>query len=162
MKYLLLSLWILYVSGNCYAQKVTQIEAQKVAQFAHKQMKSGMESKTKTPIVLSSEKGNDTLLYVIPYEKNGFAIISANKAAPPLLGFSETGSFDQPEIPPGLAYLIEKYKYNLQRIIKNKTKADTKTKALWSNYLNGIQLKSYTVGLTLVHASWGQSNGYAL
>ena len=128
MKYLLLSLWILYVSGNCYAQKVTEIEAQKAAQFAHKQMKAGMASQTKAPIVLSGEKGNDTLMYVFPYENNGFAIISANKAAPPLLGFCKAGNFDLAEIPPGMAYLIEKYKYNLQRIIQTKLKPIPKIK----------------------------------
>lgn len=163
MKYLFLSLWILFVSSNCYAQKVTEIEAQKAAQFAHQQMKSGMESKTNTPIVLCSEKGNDTLLYVFPYEKDGFAIISANKAAPPLLGFSETGSFNQSEIPAGLAYLLKKYKYNIQEIIKNKTTARAENKTRWNNYLNDIELKSVSSSVTpLVHTSWGQSGGYAL
>jgi hypothetical protein len=162
MKHKLILLLILLLSFQSYAQKVTILEAQKVAKLAYKQMKSGMDSNTKTPIKLLSKNGNDTLLYVVPYEDTGFAIVSANKAAPPLLGFCEKGSLNLNDIPPGLSYFIEKFKYNLKRIFENRSDADIKTNELWNGYLNGIQQKSYTKGSVLVNSSWGQYDDYTL
>jgi len=109
---------------------------------------------------LGDESERDTLIYIVPFEESGFAIVSGQLAAPPVLGFCFKGNYVPDSVPPGLLYLIEKYKYKIGELKKEKKKSTEKVEKLWEEYLSGTNLKSYTVGDHLLDTKWGQHNDY--
>lgn len=52
---------------------------------------------------------NSTALYVFNNNDEGFVIVSAEDDARAVLGYSDTGSFDANNIPPGLAFWLQMY-----------------------------------------------------
>ena len=112
------------------------------------------------PIPITSKEMNDTLLYIVPYEKDGFSIVSGIYEVSPVLGFCELGVYDPDLMPPGLLYLIEKYKYEIAKAKSNKIKATKQIENQWVEYLIENNLKSYTIGTTLLNTTWGQQDNY--
>ena len=53
--------------------------------------------------------GNLNTLYVFNHEGGGFLVVSADDAAAPLLGYSDTGSFDADAMPPAMQYWFDCY-----------------------------------------------------
>ena len=74
------------------AQKVNIEEASELAQIVFKKYNPGKLTNTKEIIPLGNTKKTeqekaDTLLYIVPFEKGGYVIISGDKGAPPYLGY---------------------------------------------------------------------------
>ena len=63
---------------------------------------------------------NDTLFYILNFKQNGFVIISADNAAPPVLGYCYKNKFEQSNLPPGLEYLLSRYKGEILCLRKEK------------------------------------------
>ena len=105
------------------AQKVETKEASELAKIVFKKYNSGMATKTKGIIPLGNiskteQNKADTLLYIVPFEKGGYVIISGDRGAPPYLGYCPKGDFLETNLPPGLNYLVEKYKSKIAKIKK--------------------------------------------
>lgn len=154
----LLALILLFESN--FAQKVEKTHVEKIAQEVYKRNNQGKTTNLKDVVPLGNEGKKDTLLYIVPFEESGFAIISGNLAAPPVLGYCLKGVYDSASMPPGLLYLIEKYKYEIDKLKEEKQKPDESVQKLWEEYLSGIQLKSYTIGTRLLTSAWGQYSNY--
>jgi len=105
---------------------------------------------------------NDTLYYVFQYPDEGYAIISAESSAPPVLGHCKKGKYEPENMPPGLLYLLDKYKYWISSLRENKVQQTKQIKEQWAGYLDPdlVTLKSYTVGDEMIETKWGQSDGY--
>ena len=54
-------------------------------------------------------RGNLNTLYVFNNEGSGFLVVSADDAAAPLLGYSDTGHFDADAMPPAMQYWFDCY-----------------------------------------------------
>ncbi|NQU87621.1 MAG: C10 family peptidase, partial [Mariniphaga sp.] len=160
MKKLIPILLILVIPIISLGEKVNIRKAKKVAQRIYKLDKPDKdELKIENFITLGNN--NDTLLYVFSYPDDGFVIISAEDAAPPVLGHCKKGKYEPENMPGGLLYLIEKYQYSISSLREKKSVASEKIKKQWINILNDdSQLKSYTIGTTLLSTSWGQEDGY--
>jgi hypothetical protein len=91
------------------AQDVSIYDIKKVASAYYKSNNNGEELKYDKIIPVT--KNGDTLFYVFSFIQDGFVMVSNDRAAPPILGYTKKGRFQIFEMPPGLLYLIEKYKY---------------------------------------------------
>lgn len=161
MKKIILTLLIATLfTGVIPAQKVEKTEAEKIAKNVYKRNNQGKETNLKEVIILGDKNKHDTLLYIVPFEDTGFAIISAYRAAPPVLGHCMKGDYDTGSIPPGLLYLIDKYKHGIAGLKKEKKKPVDKIDKQWKEYLSDNQLKSYTIGNYLISTTWGQQSSY--
>ena len=105
---------------------------------------------------------NDTLYYIFTYPDGGFAIISADSSAPPVLGHCKKGKYDPAKMPSGLIYLLNKYKYWIYSLRKNKAKQTKHIKEQWARYLNpeSVNSESDYVIPHMLQTKWGQIGGY--
>ncbi len=115
-----------------------------------------LESSTKT------DTGDaDTLLYIVPFEEGGYAIISGDRGAPPYLGYCPKGDFRESDLPPGLNYLLEKYKSKISKIKKEKKLQDEDIKKRWEEIYDQNQLKSVTSNVApMLDTEWGQQQAF--
>jgi hypothetical protein len=161
MKKIIIYLSLVLVPVILYSNKVDVETANKIARKVYKM---DMPDKSQTDVMkftpLSLE--GDTLLYVFSYPDDGYVIISSDDAAPPVLGHCTNGKFVPDDMPPGLLFLIEKYKYSIVNLKKNKAKPSKRIEDQWVKYLGEgyAQLKSYNIGDHLLSTTWGQQSGY--
>jgi hypothetical protein len=78
------------------------------------------------PNIIPLVKNNDTLIYIATFSPKGFAIISADNSAPPILGQCKNAEYNPEIMPLGLLYLLEKYQYSISKMKKNKSKPTKK------------------------------------
>lgn len=91
-----------------FAQKVEKADAQKIAKEVFKRNNQGNNTILEEVIIMYDENQKDTLLYIVPFEDNGFVIVAAYRAAPPVLGHCLKGDYIPESMPSGLLYLIDK------------------------------------------------------
>ncbi len=164
MKKHTLPLWALLLVCPFFstAQKVEKEEATELAKIVFKKFNSGRSSNTKEFIFLGSATKTDiieadTLLYIVPFDEGGYAIISGDKGVPPYLGYCPKGNFNESDLPPGLAYLIEKYKSEISEIKKEKKQQTEDIKRQWEEIYGQNQLKSVTSNVApMLDTEWGQ------
>lgn len=123
----------LMCSSSLFAQKVEEADLQKVALNLLKE--KNKESKTiEKMIPLGVE--NDTSVYIVSLKGGGFIILSADYAAPPILGFCSNGTYNPDSLPGGLNYLIKGYQISIASLRKEKIKPTTETNTKWQEYLD--------------------------
>jgi len=136
--FFILTLLVMF-TFSLFAKKV-EIEVAKTIAKTHYvlQYEQIVGTTTETPTVLETyflEKENATLIYIFNF-KNGFAIVSADDAVVPILGFSLNGKYLEDNQPPAFIDLIEHYKNQINYAIKNQIKGSDETLSLWSFYTN--------------------------
>lgn len=147
--------------GFISAQKVNKVDAEKIAREIYKRNNQGKTTNLKEAIPLGNQSKKDTLLYIIPFEESGFVIVSGQNAAPPVLGYCFKGNYDPSAMSPGLLYLIDKYKFEIDKLKEEKVQPSEKIEKLRREYLDENQLKSYSVNQRLFSWQWGQTGNYA-
>lgn len=141
-----LILVLLQVSITAIGQKIDPITANNIAISVYKKHHPG-EARQSTSVIPIG-KTNDTLLYIVSFDEKGFLIISADRSAPPVLGECTNSIFDADRIPPGLRYLLEKYKYSIWDLRQKQIKPSKEIDKKWNDILSpsyGLT-KSYNVG----------------
>jgi len=79
---------------------------------------------------------NDTLFYVLNFKQNGFVIISADNAAPPVLGYCYNNKFKQADLPPGLEYLLYRYTREIYSLREEKVEPTKEIQNKWERLLD--------------------------
>ena len=106
---------------------------------------------------------NDTLFYVLNFKQNGFVIISADNAAPPVLGYCYKNRFEQADLPPGLEYLLSRYKGEIFSLRKEKVEPTKEIKNKWERLLDdkasGLKSAKGSVN-PLILSTWAQGWSY--
>ena len=142
----------LCVSMQGWAQKtVSTAQAQKVAgTFTHSRMAAMPLQLVYTATKNGKLKaGADTTTANVYYhifnvgKNNGYIIVAGNDAAAPILGYSDSGSWDDSNLPPAMQDLLNQYQKEIQWAIDHKWKPGTNTQKSWANYRNGIMPVSY-------------------
>ncbi len=148
------------------SQKVSLNEAVEVAKITTKNNTQKGSYLDKNNIIAFTDKQRksfiDTLLYICKLPKKGFIIISADKSIPPVLGYCKNGVFNLDSLPPGLIYLLNRYKYETKQIRLSKFTNEL-TKKDWDLYTKkGIQPKDIKTRSTtpMLSTEWGQKSGY--
>lgn len=120
-----------------------------------------------------------TAFYVVNYNEGGFLLLSADLRTAPIIGFSETGSFnmDEANMPDGLKFWIKDAKKQIFEIQKSDIKASEKEKIAWKlvkeSLINEVSsLKNLpidecyehtevvTKGPLCTSSAWGQEYGF--
>ncbi len=167
MKKTLLVLWIAFLSISLFANPIDKNTALKVANnFYTIQLKKASPNFTLayqcTSQAWSVNKATpvdkETYYYVFNNADKGFIIISGDDATYPVLGYSNTGSYDTQIQATNFLKWMENYKQQIRFIIRNNILATAEIKAEWNNILKGksVTKNSKTVA-ALVAAKWSQS-----
>jgi hypothetical protein len=161
MKKVILTLIAIFVCYVNFGQNRVELRnVEKIAKEVFKRKNNVGDVKIAKPIPIVSNSQKDTLLYIVHYEKDGFAIVSGIFEVSPILGFCNSGIYDTDVMPPGLLYLIEKYKTEIEKIKTVKIKATKQVEQQWEEYLSENQLKSFTTGTYLLETIWSQQNNF--
>jgi len=159
MKHIITSLLLSFIPVLVFSQKVDESTARKVAQnvlmMDYPELKHQKIEKT-IPVGLD----NDTLYFIFAYPDDGYVIVSAESSAPPVLGHCKKGKYEPENMPPGLLYLLDKYKYSISSLRKEEIKPTKEIEQQWDSFLNDdfVNLKFYSLGTSLMTEStfWGQ------
>ena len=111
--------------------------------------------------VKATVENKDTLYYILNDTINkGFVIVSADKRAWPILGYSTEGSFNEKKQPEAFTAWMENRKKEIESIKKNNLQPDSATVASWQN----LSLKSAAISSTsvepLIQTHWDQGCYY--
>ena len=146
------------------AQTVDMATVQNVARNIHFLQSSETQfTGIKRVIPLRGEDAAE-LLYIAEYPEGGFAIISGDRRAPAVLGYTERGSYDPDDMPPGLLFLIELYKAEIEDLRDFDIQPDEEVIDEWtllssSDLPPALRSSRYTVGEWLLTTEWSQKAG---
>lgn len=108
-------------------------------------------------------KANDAVvMYIFNFSEGGFAIISADDAFYPVIGYNLKGSYD-PSRPQseGFRGMMADYRDQILYLRQNGLEATDEIAMTWNNLLNGRTLKNGSKGVApLVPAEWNQDDPY--
>jgi len=109
--------------------------------------------------ILRSAVSEETpVFYVFNNEGGGFVIVSGDDRVKPILGYSETNSFDANNIPPNAAAWLEGYKEQIRYAIENNVTAAKEIQAEWNDLATGnnnAPSSTQAVG-PLLQTTWNQ------
>lgn len=105
MKKLTLLVAMLAVAGMSFAASVSENQARLVAQ-KFMSANSTLNIKSEASLAYTFRSGSAPRVYVFNFGDSGFVMVSADDVARPIIGYSETGSFDADNIPSNLASFI--------------------------------------------------------
>ncbi len=107
-----------------------------------------------------TSKNQDTLFYIVNFKNKGFTIISAEKTIQPILGICKDTEYKNDDAPPGLLYLLSRYKTEITEIRKLKAAPSGKIAKKWKKYSVNTKdfqkIKSNNWVDYLLSTRWGQ------
>lgn len=111
--------------------------------------------------IKATVENKDTIYYILNDTINkGFVIVSADKRAWPILGYSTEGSFDEKRQPEAFVEWMNNRKKEIEYIKKNNLQPDNATVASWQN----LSLKSSAIETSsvepLIQTQWDQGCYY--
>ena len=90
----------------------------------------------------------------------GFVIVSGDDAVTPVLGYSDSGSYDENNLPPNLVYWMDYLQQEIRWAISQNLPQNDTMRQKWDVYLNGIVTNAVTVVTPLISTTWGQNDPY--
>ncbi len=116
MKKTIITFTILALAGQMWGRSLTPAEALSralgdAATPAKVSAMGGVAKSAVTPAYTLTDQtsGNPTLYVITPSDGKGFVIVSADDAAAPLLGYSDSGTFDPNNMPDNLRWWLGQY-----------------------------------------------------
>ncbi len=167
---LLFTSFLCSIGSLLYAQSVSINTAKAIAE-SHLASVSQSQSQLKSTAskvknfqftsVRATVENSDTLYYILNDTINkGFVIVSADKRAWPILGYSTEGSFNEKKQPEAFTAWMENRKKEIQSIKKNNLQPDGATVDAWQN----LSLKNAATTSTsvepLILTQWDQGCYY--
>jgi len=169
MKRLLLSAWLVVFSVTWHAtfgQVVSPGEASMIAErcFATIYSLNGIKGEASVSQTAFKDSDQEPALYVFTDAKGGFIILSAEKRAYPLLGWSET-IFDPEDpagLPPSLVEMTENWINQIEFIREKNLPGTDASDAMWEALEKGYDIIfSDSKGVApLLVTTWNQGCGY--
>jgi len=165
---ILLTAFLILTSSILYAQSITINTAKEIAKnhmqtVSKGNLKSAGPSRTKFQFstAATSTENNDTLYFVLNDSINkSFVIVSADRRAYPIIGYSLEGNFDEANQPPAFVEWMENRKQEIAYIKKNNLQADSKTTQQWDNLSSVNYLETATTVGPLLQTKWNQGCYY--
>ena len=152
----------------CLDALADPVTPQQAAGKAESFLSGGIRTKSGTSVKLvwtwpemktKAGNGDDPLLYVFEREGGGFAIVSGEDAAHPILGYSATGSFSTSDMPDNLRGLLNWYGEVLQCARDNHWAASPELREEWNRGMTLADLKNEK-SAQLETAQWNQWSPY--
>ena len=161
MKRILISLFVILFSVSyAVAQNISRQQAQQTAQqFMEKRGKTlSLKSCHKAPRQQQAE--DEAYYYVFDATDNqGFVIIAGDEHAMPVLGYADSGSFDEENLPDGMQWLLENYRYQMNALAKAPTTPKSQTSNLKSQIYHAPRQARHAVD-PLMTTLWNQGAPY--
>ena len=106
-------------------------------------------------------ENKDTLCYILNDTiNNGFVIVSSDKRAWPILGYSTDGCFNEKKQPEAFTAWMDNQKKDIEYIIKNNIQANSEIKAKWQDLsLESSMIETVSVE-PLLQTKWDQGCFY--
>jgi hypothetical protein len=170
MKKILFLLVGLFVVSSLPARRVNPDRAEKVAkryaEHIHKHRAKNTvqvrhhKNKKRTRV---AESASYYIFNVNEDQRRGFVIVSGSDAAAPVLGYSDKGSIDESNMPPGLVHLLSVYQKEIEDVEangnRNRSSANLLFGSAWEEYEAGT-LPDIDGSLgPLIPTQWGQGDG---
>jgi len=165
--------FFLLLSGPVWAKQITQTEAQKVALQivnSRSELKNHISSlelvyECTDQAALKSGTGDKAVTYYYVYnagENNGFVIIAGDDIAYPVIGYSNTGSYDKKHLPANFVSWMEGIQSGIRHAIENELSPSEQTEKAWKSFLsgNGPEPHSTRSVSGLIQTKWGQDEPY--
>jgi len=111
----------------------------------------------------SSASDETPVFYVFNNEGGGFIIVSGDDCVKPVLGYSETGSFDPNNIPPNATAWLEGYKEQISYAIENDVASTKEIQSEWNALETGARQNapaSTQAVAPLIQTQWNQNSPY--
>lgn len=106
----------------------------------------------------ASKVNEQAYYYVFNNGNNGFVIISGDDATYPVLGYSDSGSYEEKKQASNFVKWMENYKQQIRYVVQNDIQATAEIKQDWSNILNKVSsFKNSQAVSALVTTKWSQS-----
>ena len=162
---LLLSFGIITIS---FGQSIDIATAKKVAgnylNVPQSSMKNQIMDISAISFNRSANATNENSLFYIfnSGNNNGFIIIAGDENSTPVLGFTNSGSFDKNNLPPNFRKWLEGYKKELNYIIENNIKATTEIENEWTSLKNSPNTTAAKADFVkpLIKTTWNQDANY--
>ncbi len=105
----------------------------------------------------SSDNATTALFYIFnSSQAHRYVIVSGDDRALPVLGYSDSETFDPGNIPPNMASWLEAYKQEIQYAIDHKLNVPISVTTAWNNYASGTNKAASAVVSPLVKTKWNQ------
>ncbi|HRX96583.1 MAG TPA: C10 family peptidase [Bacteroidales bacterium] len=109
--------------------------------------------------IIEEKQDGITLYYIVEFAPTGYAIISADDRAYPVLVYSTNSNYDPTEIPDGARWLLENYKKQIMYLIEQNINPSEKTVNKWEHYKkipDNSSKDPVDNVLPLLSSTWGQ------
>ena len=106
-----------------------------------------------------SKKNNAYYIYNIG-DNQGFVIISGDDATKPILGYTDSGRFNEAKAPDNFRAILKAYESSIYSI--QSTKQKTQTASIEANLISSIASANTVVSPLLDSIKWGQENPFNL
>ncbi|MDR1730014.1 MAG: thiol protease/hemagglutinin PrtT [Prevotellaceae bacterium] len=152
-----------------WAKKIDVENAERVARN-HTESKDSqlrnisVRSENRLTLVKSASSENNYYVFN-KAEGNGFIIVSGDDVAMPVLGYSDSGNYDESAFPPAFTYWMEYLQQEIAYAIENDLQQTEKIKMAWDAYLtensSRLSLRSGNVIVEpLIQTTWNQNPPY--
>ena len=125
------------------AQQVAKAQIQSRNQLRSAQelnlvfVKTSVNKTVNAPAQASGNASEDILYYVFNTGNKGFVVVSGDDIAKPVLGYSDTGTYDPDNLSPNFVYYLGFLANEIKAAIVQAIPQDEETKAQWEAYLTG-------------------------
>lgn len=164
MKKSLFTVFLLACSIAAFSQSVSIDVAKTLAKNKYGQYYKSKFKKAPVNIAISHEyvikNNNDTLYYVFNFNNNkGFVIISADRRAYPIIGYSYSGTYSPYNQPPAFSEWMKEKKQEIIYIKTNNVHSNETIKTAWKNLKTYNKISEESVG-PLLQTTWNQNCFY--
>jgi len=160
MKKLILSLAVVLLSATLFAAPVSIETAKIAAQNSLKQYAPASRTDFTVNDQWETKYNGLTVYYTYTFQAGGFAIISADDRALPVLGMSTSETFDKTNVPENCASFLNDFAKEIYYIV-NENLVNEVTVNEWNAVLSGSIEKSTAVVGPLCATTWDQTGAYA-
>ncbi|MCB0807508.1 MAG: Spi family protease inhibitor, partial [Bacteroidales bacterium] len=127
------ALFVCLTGFDVNAKKVDVQTAANVAMNIYAERSGQTGKKAAISQIIEEKEHGETMFYVFKYEDLGFAIVSAEDAVRPLLGYSFESSFDENNHSPAFEFFIlKRLKKQIYAVVQAKKTPNPTTVAEWA------------------------------
>ncbi|HAL64365.1 MAG TPA: hypothetical protein DCP10_02215 [Bacteroidales bacterium] len=154
----LLSLLLFMAAGSAMAKEVPLGKAQQAAENQYR-MQAGYKGSIAQTFQITANGQN--VMYAFNFSEGGFAIISADDAFYPVIGYSLTGFYSEENQPEGFRGMMADYKNQILFLRDNSIEASEEIAEIWNELLSGQSLKKGGKAVEpFLPCEWNQDDPY--
>lgn len=139
------------IAGVVPSDRALKVAQQFMESASLTEVWDGNETDTKT--------SQDPVFHVFNVKEGGWIIISGDDCTIPILGYSESGSFDRDEMPPAMGWWLGLMRDDIRKTRLTKASGTDETRYKWS-HPGGAATKAEATRKTLETANWDQDTPY--